>query len=567
MEVTTSAADSAAGSHAEATSKGRSGSKKRAARRSRSRKALLPEGLTLDLNAPGMTPMLRAGLGGLAASLYAFRRVPDWHADPVSVGPGEDVVESKRIRLAFGGNAEAFFSGLFEQAFVIRNGLIDLPGQQGSTPPDDLHALELQRALKRTFLQHGKSTTKRGKEQLRSVTVDDTQHFASFQAYETYAHRKEGAALVLSALTKGQAAVAGWASPGSAQRHVAFGQSKWAFDAASMLCALFSVVGCVSLHVPGNGGALIIPVPSDLVRFARVRHLLTPESARAVHVAGEADGALQTALALRAQQTMDLGGVASTHGVLLRATPWASQQKSRVGLLSNVAHDARTMAMYATLAKTLPARVRARNVKKPGAEEDYFIATSALRGFISENLATGRPWHRGFATAHTGGKERRFIHYFRGRDNLGALFREEKEGLVAMLEHLEEAERALVSSVHDALRRRFGKIYDETRDASPKARQNRYKRESERARLSFKGAKTQDQLRSALTAFLTGPGHNAGLVASWQPIWRLMDAEHWQAARDLALIGLASYRSQRKEEQLAMEATTDGTMDDEEQLA
>src|SRR5438132_8551084 len=109
-----------------------------------------------------------------------------------------------------------------------------------------------------------------------------------------------------------------------------------------------------------------------------------------------------------------------------------------------------------------------------------FVATSALRGFLADNIARGRPWHQGFASARTGGKKPRFIHYYRDRDGkgFGALYPQEREGLIAMLEHLDDAERALVRSVHLALRQRFGAIADECRELSKATMHNRFEAEA-----------------------------------------------------------------------------------------
>ncbi len=192
----------------------------------------------------------------------------------------------------------------------------------------------------------------------------------------------------------------------------------------------------------------------------------------------------------------------------------------------------------------LPSKVRGTNDGADEGEQDgdgFFVATSAFRGFVTDNLAQNRRWFTGFATADTGGKRPRYIHYFRDREGgLGALYPEEKKGIVAMTEYLERAEQVLVTSVHIALRGRFAQIAKEAKE-SPATMKNRFKGERERLRLAFAGAKTPDQIRGALADLWSRGGANKELQESWREVVPLLRPERWQVARDLALVALASY--------------------------
>lgn len=515
------------------------------------RRGTLPEQLVLELHAPGMSPLLQAGLGGLAASLYAIhgasRSRDSWPAR-VSIAAGMAAVEPRRVALHFGGDPAAFMDALIDKSFRIRKQLIHLPGwyRPGKGPSTLLLGLELQRALKRTFLQHGKSTEKDGGEVVKAFEYDDQTRHAQWQAYADFAQRKEGAKLACEALKKGAVSIAGWMTPGAAQRHVGFAQSKWEYGPVEALCALFSAVGCVSLQTAANGGALIVPVPADLVAFGELRHLLTPERVEDVMVSGPSDGVLRIALAARQGKTSVVPAVRSTLGYVLRATPWASQQKSRVDTVNAGTVADATVERYRQVLADLPNKLRVKKQSKQG-EEDYFVATSALRGFIADNLAMGRPWHTGFATARAPGKEALFIHYYRAPGNLGALFLDEKAGLCRMVDQLEAAEAVIVRSVHDAMRRRFAVIWaDES--ASKAAKQKRMQSEVEDWRLAFVGAKTEDQIRNALARLWSRAGTVPALCEGWELALPLLRAGKWQTARDLALIGLASYKSERSAE-------------------
>jgi CRISPR-associated protein Cas8a1/Csx13 len=179
--------------------------------------------------------------------------------------------------------------------------------------------------------------------------------------------------------------------------------------------------------------------------------------------------------------------------------------------------------------------------KKKGELDGFFGSPSVLRGFTTENLAQGRPWHHGFATAKTAEDRPHFIHYFRAREGLGALrFPDDKKGLQVMTDHLDESESTLVRSVHTALRQRFGAIWDETR-TNPAAFGKRCQGEREKWRLAFAGAKTRDQVRFALADLWSRAGTVKELQSGWQAVVLLLQDDKWQAARDLALVALASY--------------------------
>ncbi len=513
--------------------------------------------LVIGLGDPGMTPLLRAGLGGLAASLRAIALQHDPKARwpvPVPLGSGLATVEPERVTITWGeANPKDALQALFAESFRIRApyGLIDLPGAYDSqTSPPPALGVALQTALKKTFLQHGKTTTKTGALKPISFSIDDQSLTFAVQGYSWFVH--QGAwEDVVKATHEGDTELAGWAYPGAAQRHIAFPTTKCSYTAGQALCGCFAIVGCVSYSVPrAGGGVFVIVEPSNLVRFAVVRGRLAPRTLADAFLTGPGDAVLAVELALRMDDlARERPGVASTFGVMLRATPWAKQQKSRVSTASGDRISEQRLDVYHAIRNTLPTTIRATTAKEDegddggSAGDGFFAATSALRGFITENIAAGRPWSAGFTSATTGGKKPRFIHYYRDRDrnNLGALYPDEKKGLIAMLPHLEDSERALVRSVHLALRQRFGAIAEECRD-NPATMKNRFQGERDKWRLAFAGSKTPEQIRAALADLWSRAGSNAELKEHWQAILPLLRPASWQAARDLGLVALASYQ-------------------------
>src|SRR5579872_827111 len=128
-------------------------------------KAERPDHLTMNLCAPGMSAIHRAGLGGLACTLRALER--DHQDGRISKArlpaPFESrlppwIVDERTVTLRFGtpDNAGEYLKRLFAYAFQIRkDGLIFLPGQFTGEAPASVLA-DLQAGLTLTFLQHGK---------------------------------------------------------------------------------------------------------------------------------------------------------------------------------------------------------------------------------------------------------------------------------------------------------------------------------------------------------------------------------------------------------------------------
>ncbi len=514
--------------------------------------------LRVGLHDAGMTPLLRAGLGGLAAALGTLSkerlsRHADWKVEPHAV----------TLRWRESGKASSFLKALFAECFTIdKLGLIDLAGTYTGTQDTRVRVC-LQEALRQTFLQHGGSAEKAGAPKPLTLELDGERKVIGVQPYAWFAHQDAhaeiGAALDRPPDRRPALRLASWANPGAVERHVALGVTKVEYSAAEALCAVFALIGTLSLRVP-HGGALLICEPTDLVRFARVRPRLTPKSLQACYVAGRGDALLSVEVALRAATMRDEGAcVGAVTAWILRSTAWASQQKSRVQILPSGRYSNATLSTYQELATALPARIVHVPAKKKGELDGFFGSPSDLRGFVTENLGTGHPWHHDFAIAKTVEDRPHFIHYFRSRDGLGALrFPEDKKGLQIMTKHLDESEAILVGSVHTALRQRFGAIWDETRD-NPVAFGKRCQGEREKWRLAFAGAKTSDQVRFALSDLWSRAGTVKELQAGWKAVVTLLNGDQWQLARDLALVALASYqgRGTDTEEAAPEEAAND----------
>lgn len=509
--------------------------------------------LVVGIHDPGMSPMLRTGLGGLAASLRAIARSRGEKRWPVEVTLGGASFEVQRQRVVIDwhdSDPAKALEELFRHSFLVdRDGIMSCAAwYDGRHVPSLAVRARLQSALKGTFLHHGKFTEIRGSPIQRTDEIDDVRVTVEYQPYASFKHQRAHLD-VAKAVRSGSVSLASWVYPGAVQRHVAYADTKCEYTAGQALAGCFAIAGSVSLNASrGGGGILVMLVPDDLIQFAKSRPTVTPMSVTDAVIAGVGDAVLLVESLLRARAAEERPGVAKAMSVLMRATPWETHRKLRVAVIEgNVSAD--VLDTYETAARELKAKVRTR--ADDDEEQDdaggFFVTTSALRAFIADNLAVGRRWFEGFSTARTPEKNARFIHTYRESDNLGALFMEERPGLIKMTEdHLEDAEKSLVRSIHLALRQRFGAIADES-GSNEWTMKNRWKGERDRLRLAFAGSKTQEQVRAALADLWSRAGPNRELQENWEQVVVLLRAGRWQLARDLALVALASYRGRGAE--------------------
>ncbi len=225
-------------------------------------KRTAPDHLAMQLFAPGMSALHRAGLGGLACTLHAMEsqygdgglaksKLP---APFVDGKPPWDIDE-RSVTLRFGKPEKAanYLQRLFEFAFQIRkDGLIELPGQHLTEPSTPLLA-DLQSGLTLTFLQHGK-VRKLAKE-TSPVSYDPEGKgipgvVVEYRRCSGFKHQEGWRAFLdnKGQLAPGTIAIDGPISPGSVVRHVAFTSSTAAADPPErMLPLYFAMVGCLAL--------------------------------------------------------------------------------------------------------------------------------------------------------------------------------------------------------------------------------------------------------------------------------------------------------------------------------
>ncbi|MGO8752719.1 MAG: type I-MYXAN CRISPR-associated Cas8a1/Cmx1 [Thermoguttaceae bacterium] len=527
-------------------------------------KPAAPCNVTLELFGPGMSPIHRAGLGGLVATLRWIERAAGsghmrkkdlpggpWLADrpPWSITPQEVILDFGKPE-----RAAEFLERLFRIAFGTQGGVIYLPGQYPEPEPSFAVRIQLQQGITLTFLQHGKSRTLAKTESVHSYQPEDDDKppvLLTYKECSWYKHQNGWEDVIdkrLGRMAAKGVEVVGPMNPGAVVRHNAFAaQTKIEERPEQIIPLYFALVGCLALSVNRGTGVLVVPEVTDLVEFARIRPLMTPQTDRECQIVSAGDAALQAHVRVHATAQIIFHDLPGCHATTFRPTPWASQQKSRVHAMTVLPGGNLCLERFAVALDELPARLVQRAVtethkgkgKRPKNAEppESFWVNSVVRPLVADNLAQGRPWYRDFVSLMTkiDAVSRRPL-----RDKL--FF--EKEGLHKMIENQtmwkDRGESSVVQAVHEALRRRLGKIAEENKGKAS-AMKSRMNSEFERWRLAFAGAKTSTQFRYSLCDLFSRAGVSQVLQSEWRQLLPMLSDQNWQLTRDLALLGLASY--------------------------
>ena len=536
-----------------------------------------PKTLTMNLFAPGMSMLHRAGLGGLASSLRAIERDVQKKKLPANRRPGGKwpqgkppwIITEQSITLDFGEveNAASWLKALFEYSFDLKEDLFFLPGQYGNLVPSHPVRAYLQQGITLTFLQHGLTRTLAKNETIQTFNPEEDSSKAlryQFKACTDYKHQKGWKDITDSKgrIERNPVEIAGPLSPGAVVRHNAFSTPTKLYDLPAQILPLyFAVVGCLPLAINRGSGVLLIPDVTDLIMFPAIRAAMTPTTTRECQITIASDAALQTQLRLRATEEINKLELLACHVVTFQPTPWASQQKSRVDTISVEPGSDEVLSQFSVAMKELSPRIATREVEESSGKGKQKIVTkrsesfwvdSIVRPLVATNLARGRPWYHNFVELMTK------IDPVSKRPLREKLFFE-KKGLSAMVEKVpwsDSEESTIVNAVHESIGRRYGLISKENKGNST-AMKNRWKGEYDRWRLAFAGAKTSEQFRRSLCDLFSRAGVNSVLQENWTNILPMLSDNRWQQARDLALLGLASYSGKGAKE-IEEAVTADG---------
>jgi CRISPR-associated protein Cas8a1/Csx13 len=493
------------------------------------------DGMRLDLFAPGMTMLHKAGLAGLWMTLKGFEE------RRIQLKAGSWKLTDRSIELHWTHRA-AFFESLFANSFKLTSGGLIWLTALGD-PADNLQqAVIVHNAVLGTFLQHGQ--TRRADSSSRrtgaaSFDLGDETLAVHFQKVFSYAHQK--AHVDLAEPTNGLA-VPGWLFPGAVKRHVAHGDAT-AFEETSerRLALLYAPAGVVYFQVARRGSgrrplfALVVPEISGLRDYAEARRALLPLGAKELQVAGTAEAGWKVLSVLAARGLIRDFTSAQCRVFSFGTLPWSPQQKTRVDVYTVHANSADKLRIFGLCQQLFQVRL-----VKPEKKDPWDVPQ--VPDLVARNLSSGRPWYTGFADFVTDAKCREHV------------LKWERKGLNGMIGEGSLSgtrEEKFVLACHTAWRTRMRQLYERARRENTDP-SSLIQREFGRLRVGFSRCKNAAALREVVTDFWARAGGSLPeLRDGWREIIPLFD--DWRLARDLALLALASYASPRdgKEEPAA----------------
>jgi CRISPR-associated protein Cas8a1/Csx13 len=492
-------------------------------------------GMRLELFAPGMTLLHKAGLAGLWMTLKGFEE------RRLQLKAGSWKLADRSVELHWTDRA-AFFESLFANSFKLtRSGLIWLTAL--GDPTDNLQqAVIVHSALLGTFLQHGK--TRRADSSSRpagaaSFDLGDETLAVHFQRVFSYAHQQ--AHVDLAKPTDGLI-VPGWAFPGAVVRHVAHGDMTALKESSERLLALlYAPAGVVYFQVVRRGRgrrprfALVVPEIGNLRDYVEVRRAFLPLGAKELQVAGTAEAGWKVLSILSAKRLIRDLTSTQCRVFSFGTLPWSTQQKTRVDVYTVHADSADKLRLFSLCQQLF--QVTLVKPQKSGP----FWDVPQVPDLVARNLTFGRPWYAGFAD------------FVADADCQKHVLKWERKGLNGMISEGSLSgtrEEKFVLACHTAWRIRMSQLYERAKREGADGK-SLIDREFERIRVGFSRCKNATAVRETVTDFWARAGRSLPeLRDAWREIIPLFD--DWRLAKDLALLALASYAPRGgKEESIA----------------
>lgn len=410
------------------------------------------------LSNPGYTIYHRAALGGLAATVNAWRQKPRLKPEGI-----EYELKSDSVRLYWGEtlNEQEALRRILDASFKRTpdrpdgGKMIDLPGHAIEHDEDGLR-LAVHTALLKTFLQHNKV---RGAEKnvrpLEIKTADEESGIhLTYQALDWYAHQEARKTGLLNGNSEGSfpdiALIPSSLVPGAMSGAVSLEATP-----EDAILLLYLIVGCALYFLQPRKYkdkaryAVIVPDVDDLVKFADALQRLAArerdlERFRRNYLNRVVGGAEEAALSF----LVDMGagdiarkrnGIAGCIAIGMGAVAWDKQQQNR-SMIFKVGdyYDELDIFLYARKYLSKPITGIIKRGKRKG--ETYIFLMSHVPELIAANLAAGRHWCAYFYELVQNKKD-----FQRMQD------KSVREGLKAMNEAVKDAnDQTIIRAFHEA---------------------------------------------------------------------------------------------------------------------
>ncbi len=528
-------------------------------------KAVKPK-IEISLSDPGMTMLHSAGVAGLYMTLKVLaKRYPTLRSRQ---GNFKWILTKNSICLDWKGNDYEALDWLFQESFQITNdGLISLTGLPSLSWSSQL-AIHI--GIKNTFLQHNQFFKSAG-DASKNLIIDDLRVAIDYKKVKSYAHQNYaeqlcpieklnfkriftklklfifshytliGVLFVLDIrqgdnLKQQSIGITGWLYPGATVKHYAYKKkTQFTETIERAIALLYAPVACVyfmtprsRLHDTKSQYCLVVPNITNLESYARQRKKLNGWNYQQFIASSHSDAGFRLLTQQATLRIIQKDNLKRCQVITFGQAPWTGFQRIRknvdvIELTDKIIQNYRLCDRY----------FKNRVVEWSGGN---FIAASVVRELIAENIARGFPWWHNFT------------HAVRSKD-LFKLISYETKGLQAMVKNAdwdESAQILFVKACHQALLQIYGKLYG-------RGKQGEYiqiHRENERIRSGLIRCQNSEDFRHFMTANFWSKAGNISILADyWEELMPLTTKpDNWKLARDLALLSLASYKSQKRKQ-------------------
>ncbi|WP_058866204.1 type I-MYXAN CRISPR-associated Cas8a1/Cmx1 [Chloracidobacterium thermophilum] len=500
----------------------------------------LPNPLVYELGNPNFTAYHRAALGGLAATIEAWKKNP--RLKPAGI---EAEVDAGKVEIRWNQKLSdrQFIRRLLEASFRLTpDKLIDLPGQGIETDRDDLR-LAIHTGLCGTFLQHNKMRP--GEKTPRTLTVqvegDEQGHRLTYKAVDSYAHQKAQGTGLLDG--DDQSPLSPVASiPQSVVPGAMTGASELEGTPEEVLLLLYLMVGSAVFllrsyrHESRAQYCLVIPDVKNLKSFARNLRQIAARGANFLtsgylgRIAGGAEeAALRFLMDIEAGKLTDDFGrsVAGCLAVAMGKVAWDRNQVNR-SLVLRVGVEYPELEVFRVALQYFGKGRMLTSVKG----ETFAAPSSPLPELIAANLAAERHWCAGFTGLCQQKKDFERLTFHKG-------------GLAAMTKAIkDEDDRAIIAIFHEAWRMTMGALSERAqREGSDFTAL--VERERERTRNAILRAKTAEALAGWFLRFCADATKGAALAGMKRNAARvrefIFNPRNFEQFQNLLLFALVSY--------------------------
>jgi CRISPR-associated protein Cas8a1/Csx13 len=362
---------------------------------------------------PGYTIYHRAALGGLAATVSAWKRKGGHPPADIDYEVGR-----QHVRLAWGDgltDQEALGRILAASFRLTPDKLIDLVGHGIAEGESDLR-LAIHNGLCATFLQHNKMRpSEKGSRHVGIRDADGEETLFTYKAVLSYAHQKAQGTDLLEPAKKGHpkgsfpalATIPQSVIPGAMS-----GVQTLETPPEDAILLLFLIAGSSVFLLRSRTyqermqTCVVVPDVNDLVAFSRALHSIAsvdvgrqstayrlPTSTYAGRVAGGPEESALRFLVDLSADDLTRPGIASLQAIAMGKVAWDKNQVNR-SLSVRIGTDYPEIrvfrAAYTYLGRTM--------IFKSAKGEGYAVPSSHVPELVAANLAAGRHWAQHFRT-------------------------------------------------------------------------------------------------------------------------------------------------------------------------